>query len=142
MDHAAEGIIEYLGGVNGESVSFGDKMVTQKTTLVRLTDVFDWDARPKFLTETYKLYGFKWERDGSLGSIYMSKLPLIVVDLNRLVRLDEGDKTLWKEPIKKKQGQPKSKKKRKAIKLKKKRKLERRAEDANLEAKENDIWDF
>jgi hypothetical protein len=143
VDHVAEGVIEYLGGVNGESVPFGLKMINNGMTLVRLTEVHAPHKMPKYALETFMVYGFQWTRDVTLESILSSKLPLIAIDLKRLVRLDEVDANLYVEKPKKVKPKKLSPRKRKEQNKRKQRKLERRLESMNFEKKLADTyWDF
>jgi hypothetical protein len=141
VDHVAEGIIEYLGGVNGESVGFGEKMINHGMSLVRLTEVRKWEKNPKYVKETFMLYGFQWTRDATLGSVFLSKLPLIPIDLKRLVRIDEVDSNLHVEkPKKPKKLSPRKIKDRKKRRLRRKQEL---LESADFEAKMgNTYWNF
>jgi hypothetical protein len=143
IDHVAEGIIEYLGGVNGESVSFGLKMINSGMTLVRLTEVYALHREPKYNLETYMVYGFQWTRDTTLGSIMSSKLPLIAIDLKRLVRLDEVDGNLYVEKPQKKKPKKLPPRKLKQQKKRRERSMQRRLESMNFEKKLADTyWNF
>jgi hypothetical protein len=138
INHVAEGIIEYLGGVNSESVSFGEKMINQGFALVRIIDVFKWDAVPKYSRETFMLYGLSLEKDLSLSTVLSSELPIIAVDTKRLVRMDEIDKNLHKEKVKKKKKMSKSRLKK--LKRRKAKKNLEKQEEADMEAKLSNYW--
>jgi hypothetical protein len=140
VNHVAEGIIEYLGGINCESIAFGEKIVNKALALVRIVEVLKWDARPKYLKETHMLYGSQWERDINMGTIYTSPLPIVVVDTKRLVRMDEVDKNLWveKPKIKKKLSKARIKK----IKKRKNHNKERKLDMADAEAQSSNFWQF
>lgn len=139
VEHVAEGIIEYLGGVNGESVGFGEKMINDGVALVRLTEVHNWEREPKFVKETFMVYGFQWAPDMTLGSVFSSKVPLIAINIDRLVRIDEIHTNLFVEKPKpkksKKLSKRKLKEKKKRLRQKKQRKL---LQSADLETN----WDF
>ena len=143
VDHVAEGIIEYLGGVNGESVGFGEKMINHGMSLIRLTEVHKWDKTPKYAKETYMVYGFSWIRDMTLGSVFTSKLPLIAIDLTRLVRLDDVDSNLFVEKPKKVKPKKLSPRKLKARKKARLRRKQRKLDSADFDAKlANTVWNF
>ena len=138
IDHAAEGIIEYLGGVNGENVAFGEKMINRGYALVRIVEVLKWDAKPKYSKETFMLYGLQWERDLTMSTVFSSELPIIPVDTKRLVRMDEIDTNLFKEKVKKKKKMSKAR-----IKKMKRRKAAKnlvKQEKADMEAKLSNYW--
>jgi hypothetical protein len=142
VDHVAEGIIEYLGGINGECVGFGEKMINQGNAIVRIIEVIKWDARPKYLKETYMLYGLQWERDVTLGTVLNSPLPLIAIDTKRLVRMDEIDKNLWVDKTPVKQPKKLSKARKKKLKKRRERKQLMKVDKADAEAKLSNFWDF
>ncbi len=138
-NHAAEGIIEYLGGVNGESVQFGEKMINDGHALVRIVEVLHWEKTPTYPDETFMVYGLDRAAEMSLSKIFASELPIIAVDMNQLVRMDETDKSLFvpKKVVKK---LSKSRKK-KAQKRREDRRMKKQ-ESIDTEANSSSYWLF